>query len=490
MIMIGNVNVNLKKTLVEDGEVNGKGYYLLRKPRRKVFYIIWKCKLGTVRDIRQIQAKIRQLVNGWYDLYEVQFSNDNRIAIRRFDRDREHNRVYKRNNPSFYICKDCGGLYNITDMTEKDTAEWYCEECYNEKFGICNSCEETCNVGDMRQDPNGNWLCEDCFYENWQVCGECNKIISNDESYNGTNDDGGTYCQNCWSDRFATCDNCGETVYQDDICYIEGDDQYYCPSCYEDIECGIIKVKTYKPNPIFDKEKYENTLYMGFELEIEVKGNTKDYAENLFDFLQKKELHKRYYFKKDGSLNNGFEIVSHPATLKKYHASHKIYDILQYLKKTDAESYDGKTCGLHIHINREFFTKKELGKLSLFFNNAENELIRFSQRTEKQIEGFCKYENLTEKGYIEYMSGNFEMLKGYDRYVAVNLTNTETIEFRIFRGTLDYKRFLASLMLIDALCNFIKETSYRSMNWQAFKNYLTFVNRYNHLEKYLKEKGL
>ena len=41
--------------------------------------------------------------------------------------------------------------------------------------------------------------------------------------------------------------------------------------------------------------------------------------------------------------------------------------------------------------------------------------------------------------------------KHLGRYVAVNLENYNTIEFRIFRGTLNYKTFIATLQLIDEI---------------------------------------
>ena len=44
--------------------------------------------------------------------------------------------------------------------------------------------------------------------------------------------------------------------------------------------------------------------------------------------------------------------------------------------------------------------------------------------------------------------------KRMGRYVAVNLENYSTIEFRIFKGTLCYKNFIATLQLIYEICRF------------------------------------
>ena len=42
--------------------------------------------------------------------------------------------------------------------------------------------------------------------------------------------------------------------------------------------------------------------------------------------------------------------------------------------------------------------------------------------------------------------------KHMGRYVAVNLENYGTVEFRIFRGSLRYKTFIAALQLVDTIC--------------------------------------
>ena len=39
------------------------------------------------------------------------------------------------------------------------------------------------------------------------------------------------------------------------------------------------------------------------------------------------------------------------------------------------------------------------------------------------------------------------------RYVAVNLNNYHTIEFRLFRGTLKYNTFIATLQMVNHICD-------------------------------------
>ena len=55
-----------------------------------------------------------------------------------------------------------------------------------------------------------------------------------------------------------------------------------------------------------------------------------------------------------------------------------------------------------------------------------------------------------------------------DRYMAVNLTNANTIEFRLFRGTLNPTAFFAALELVDVIVKLVINKSFkeiRKMEW-------------------------
>ena len=57
------------------------------------------------------------------------------------------------------------------------------------------------------------------------------------------------------------------------------------------------------------------------------------------------------------------------------------------------------------------------------------------------------------------------------RYVAVNLLNYDTIEFRIFRGTLKHKTFIATLQLVAHICKLAAlmfDEDFEKMSWLDF----------------------
>ena len=78
------------------------------------------------------------------------------------------------------------------------------------------------------------------------------------------------------------------------------------------------------------------------------------------------------------------------------------------------------------------------------------------------------------------------------RYVAVNLENYETIEFRLFRGTLRYETFIATLQLVNEICNIaiaLTDRELENLSWSDFVLRIDKENR-SELVNYLKSKRL
>ena len=75
------------------------------------------------------------------------------------------------------------------------------------------------------------------------------------------------------------------------------------------------------------------------------------------------------------------------------------------------------------------------------------------------------------------------------RYTSVNLTNADTIEFRIFRGTLKYNTLIVTLQLLDRICDvalFLSDDEIKAMSWTTFVSGCTAPE----LVQYLKERRL
>jgi len=80
-----------------------------------------------------------------------------------------------------------------------------------------------------------------------------------------------------------------------------------------------------------------------------------------------------------------------------------------------------------------------------------------------------------------------------DRHTCVNLNNEHTIEFRIFKGTLKYTTLIATLQLVNHICDIALSMSTEDitelLSWCAF---VEKIDKTKHLElvMYLKERRL
>lgn len=135
-----------------------------------------------------------------------------------------------------------------------------------------------------------------------------------------------------------------------------GIDRIYSISTVESLSnhsSTIIKSYNYVPKKfLLHHVNDEEKLYLGVELEIDSGGENEDNARYICDVMNTNK--ENIYCKHDGSLINGFEIVSHPCTLD-YHKTLKYEEIFEWLVKQKYRSHDTSTCGMHVHINRDYF---------------------------------------------------------------------------------------------------------------------------------------
>ena len=331
----------------------------------------------------------------------------------------------------------------------------YCRE--HGSYHQCVDCMDWFRDEDMCHDDNDVWVCDYCYNERW---------------YN--------------------CDGCRCLVHADDVHTIDGYD--YCEDCAEEIEYATILDYSYKPNPDFyhtqEDFAHGTPLYMGVELEVDKGKNPEKLAEELQDNVPE------IYCKHDGSLDDGVEIVSHPCTLA-YHMNELNWE---WIRKKCCEygftSHDAGTCGLHVHVNRNFFgnTQTEIdlniAKAVLLVNRFwESHMIPFSRRTEEQLNHWASKNEITleDDDNDATLASKARDLRSKGRYYAVNLRNANTIEFRLFRGTLKASTFNATLQFVDTLCRFAKKLNINDINKTTWEDIFRDVD-YPDLIDYLTKR--
>lgn len=337
---------------------------------------------------------------------------------------------------------------------------------------------------------DGQALCPTCLEAETTLCDHCGDRIWRDAT---EGDDDLALCSHCYEYEYVHCEQCGALIPQGDAYYPDDDDESpYCHSCYlEQLDSATIHEYCYKPEPTFYGQ---GPRYFGIELEIDEGGESPAHAAKLLALANSADNY--LYAKHDGSLNDGFELVSEPCSLL-YHQNRISWQkVLQEAVALGYTSHKAGTCGLHFHVSRDAFGETEelqdlaIARILYFVEKNWEELLKFSRRTELQLKRWA-----ARYGYKEQPKEILDHAKkgyGGGRYTCVNLTNADTIEFRMFRGTLKYNTFLATLQLVDRLCDvalFHSDEEVKALSWTSFVSGLD-PTQYPELITYLKERRL
>jgi hypothetical protein len=259
-----------------------------------------------------------------------------------------------------------------------------------------------------------------------------------------------------------------------------------------------IHIKDYKYKP--EKFNYlggdpAEQVMLGIKLEVDRPLESSPVSEREHDeaagevlrMLNKEEEY--VYVKKAENPWDGFEIVTHPATLA-YHRSRHWEHVLSYLYRRGYRSHATDRCNLYIYVNKSFLgqTEKEIlsseSKLLLFFETHWNRLVRLARRIyEEEIYEYCS------RYWITNIRSALRRNRKYE-YFALNFCHSDdAIKIRLFRGTLSHKIFIATLTLIARIAEFCKKSSRRAVrDWERFKSFLSDEDK--ELVEYMKEKGV
>jgi hypothetical protein len=391
-------------------------------------------------------------------------------------------------------CEDCGKDFEPDDNEFGDVL---CEDC-REHYHLCAGCGKRVHEDDeCFSEIDSESFCRSCYEERYTQCYQCSSEIYQDDVRSGS--DGNDYCSDCWNDRFVECSECGETIRQDYAMYDEESGEYYCEDCYRERspQNHIYEYHHFHGTNVFhaltssDKYEEDNTLYLGVELETDAYEEKEDCAGELYDLSKEESI---FHMETDGSLDNGIEIISEPCTLE-YHRNKFVWDkITESVRSHGGKSNDTSTCGLHIHFNKGYWgTNQDINSLKLLyiFERFWSELVKFSRRNGEHWQHYAQryYDDFV---HCDDVPSKIRETRDKGRYFAVNLIPSETIEIRLFKGTLKVSTLIASIEMVDFLVNYIMNTNIvtvQSLQWQELVNEID-VNKYPELVSYLEARNL
>jgi len=349
---------------------------------------------------------------------------------------------------------------------------------------VCTNCHVNChgcgndfndNSGATHAYVGGDSYCARCTRNDWFICNHCDDWTHVDESHGTTS--GYSVCENCRDQYYHFCDNCEQYV----------DDDYqseHQSNCYDN---GEIHGYDYRPNPIFLHNEgevdnapirtinvqsvirnYRQVAYMGFELEMEYFGRGRS---SFGDGVESCDIHDVTYLKSDGSLNHGFEMVTHPMTLA-WAMENFPWQRIEQLNDGSFEGWGGSTAGLHIHVSRDGFAN--LSHQARFVHLITRNQNLYEILAGRSSERWANFNN----DNLRNISRKLRRIESSERYSAVNLQNRATLEVRIFQSSLKPERIKMCLQLVDASVKYTENLSCNDMvTGKAFssKSFIAWV---------------
>lgn len=394
----------------------------------------------------------------------------------------------------YFKCDECECWYNKNILhDESDIDEIICDCCFDEIYAHCEECGKTYRIDEMKETDDGELICEDCFYDLYITCGDCGRVLRRNKAYETS--DCRYICYACKEDNYEYCHDCGDLYCTDDLEYNENDGQYYCEDCYDNRGCSVIG--DYHDN-CFDCSDLvylynkNESIPLGFELEAE--GN-KSTAREVKDSLYNKftGVKNFLFFEHDSSLDDGYETKTLPCTMPFLYANEgNIKEMLDIMKGDGMKSHNTSTCGLHVHRDRESLKTPNrtidevIDNIIIVIEVYKKQIFKIARRGN---EHYCRYCTADENEQ-NITSDKIKKSKGSQgRYSALNLENDDTIEFRMFKGTLKFESLMAAIELTDAIIDVCRFEDLENITWDMIINRNPHYNyEYRYLKEYAKER--
>ena len=375
----------------------------------------------------------------------------------------------------YFTCTCCGEVFNRNEQEPYIYQnEAYCLECFETEFVECEDCgeiiprEEAIHVSGYRD------VCENCA-QDYAVCDSCGELVDPDETEQDEN--GTCLCRSCFDNYYFRCPDCGNIVHWE-YRFEASDGQYYCEDCYYNNhdETAERVIRNYHDGPELcfhsiqdgsEKEYFGINRYFGIELEIGNGGESDENAAILLDLLGNNHFHAEH----DGSVASGFELVSQPMTIG--YLQREIFPKLpEFCKKAVAMGYRGhkasSSCGLHVHVSKTSFTAEQVAEIILLMEKFWTVFLKFSRRTQHALDRWAARYDLDEDGSYTAETTLEKALsilkKRSNRYKALNITNSSTIEFRLFRSSLLPETIEATILFVAWLCDYVTEYDADTIN--------------------------
>lgn len=217
---------------------------------------------------------------------------------------------------------------------------------------------------------------------------------------------------------------------------------------------GFDRFKQFEDN----EDITEDTIFIGSEVET---GRENRFTDTMLNKMA--DIAKDFQCESDSSIcdynNNNWnscyscEIISAPLTYDYWHKSANYKELFEYLKSINVASYGitnhatGEGCGCHFHLSKVKGWQKAVVYMSMFVD--QNKFIieaicgrpftGYARNNLSNVDDFYKkVPDLVENHILNHINHSY----------IINLSNEDTIEFRLCQGTLNYETYMARLEFV------------------------------------------
>lgn len=342
---------------------------------------------------------------------------------------------------------------------------------------ICPDCAES--VPDLIAVPGSHDVCQLCA-ELYTDCALCGAITHDSDVSVATNEHGEpvAVCSDCFDNDVWVCHRC-DTRFTVDAQDYDVEGYRYCETCrdyyavwcewhdeYHQYDCGengrghrIIEPYSTKPYWNFARSADEAPDggargYFGVELEVECQYTSQYDAAEIIDAAPVKG---QLLVKEDGSIYDGFEIVSHPRTLKAWREWHEYRELLEQLQDNGVRAWSHHNVGLHVHANkRQFESTSHRARFDYLINHYRSFWVKGAAARVSSYAVFSNEFNIRVPATARVHGRTAHT-------AAVNWSNDKTVEVRMFRPAVNFDRVLGCVETVSAVSNFSRIISARDL---------------------------
>ena len=372
------------------------------------------------------------------------------------------------NYGSYFIYRRLGGMENLSRY-------------YDERGGNTNNMPETITTSDSHNHINASSSAYIGRRANIQLS---QSVIPNSFMYNAS--DGNIYYNhNGHILNFGGLTN-----------NIHSNNTYGAPilCSFEDNIQSTPHLHAYDYKPIYIKHVMENenvdtALLLGVELEVG--GNKNDTGEdkNRDQVVTKciqiinnsdSDEEKLIYYTHDSTVQ--IELDTMPCSLR-YHKEKMNYkDLFKYLDEIGYKGHGCESAGLHVHVNRDY-----LGETKYQQELVISKILYLMEKFNKEICVIARrstyYSDFPgDKENVETLFSNFDKYLDKGKNAALNLQHPNTIEFRMFKSTLNYDSFINVLDFVACLVDYARVTSIEDIEFSQWEDLMDLFP--NNLKKY------